>query len=438
MIDRYKRVVLCAWIVSLLIMKIPVSAKTVPEELRNLYAQSAVLMDAESGRILFEKNGNQVRAMASTTKVMTLVLALEQADINESVEISSYAASMPDVQLHVQKGEAYRMEDLLYSLMLESHNDAAVAIAEHVAQGSVQSETKAGERSMEESKNLVTEFAGLMNAKALDIGCFNTHFVTPNGLDGEDEGGAHGTTARDLAQILRYCIMLSPKKEEFLKITRTSSHTFGNLKGSRNFTVMNHNAFLSMMDGALTGKTGFTSKAGYCYVGALRRDGKTYIAALLACGWPNHKNYKWSDMKKLMDYGLEEYTYHSFGDVPIPPEALSSIPVEHGKGKDWKEEVRVNLKLTAERKPEEKKCGILLGKDERIEVIYQVEDTLYAPVKAGDVAGYVKYLVNDEVFRTELLFVSESVDRIDYLWCIKQIAGSFFDFNPQYDILEAV
>lgn len=97
-----------------------------------LYAQAAVLMDAESGRILYDKNGTQVLPMASTTKIMTCILALETADMGETVEISAYAASMPKVKLYVQKGEHYLLEDLLYSLMLESHNDAAVAIAEHI------------------------------------------------------------------------------------------------------------------------------------------------------------------------------------------------------------------------------------------------------------------------------------------------------------------
>lgn len=100
-----------------------------------LYAQAAVLMDADSGRVLYDKNGSQVLAMASTTKIMTCILALELADTQEMAEISSYAASMPKVKLYVQKGERYLLEDLLYSLMLESHNDAAVAIAEHVGLG---------------------------------------------------------------------------------------------------------------------------------------------------------------------------------------------------------------------------------------------------------------------------------------------------------------
>ena len=129
-----------------------------------IFAQAAVMMDGENGRILYEKNAEKFLPMASTTKIMTCIVALEQADMNETVTVSEYAASMPDVQLNIRAGERYRMQDLLYSLMLESHNDSAVAIAEAVA-GSEGA------------------FAKMMNQKARDIGCSDTNFVTPNGLD---------------------------------------------------------------------------------------------------------------------------------------------------------------------------------------------------------------------------------------------------------------
>lgn len=224
--------------------------------------------------------------------------------------ISSYAAKMPDVQLNIREGEEYKLKDLLYSLMLESHNDSAVAIAEHIG-GSVE------------------QFAELMNQKAVDIGCMKTHFITPNGLDAKDKHGIHGTTAADLARILRYCIKESPEKDTFLTITRTSVYSFTNLAGTRSFTCNNHNAFLNMMDGALTGKTGFTGTAGYCYVGALERDGKLFIVALLGCGWPGNKTYKWADTKKLMNYGLDHYQEHTIKDDILQKRTFlfSMIPI---------------------------------------------------------------------------------------------------------------
>ena len=420
----------------LLLSAIPVQGaeQTVPEELQQLYAQSAVLMDADSGRILFEKNGQQVRPMASTTKIMTLIIALENADLGSLVGVSEYAAGMPDVQLNIRKGEQYRLRDLLYSLMLESHNDSAVAIAEHVAAEMSSQVSEAALRSKEESKALVKNFAALMNAKARDIGCSDTHFVTPNGLDGEDEGGAHSTTAADLARILRYCITQSPQKEQFLEITRQAGYSFVEQSGSRSFSLQNHNAFLQMMEGALTGKTGFTSQAGYCYVGALTRDGKTYIAALLACGWPNHKSYKWSDMRKLMNYGLENYTFRFFEEAGFAVEQIEPVLVEGGQSSVLGEPVYVQVQLAREQDSSQAESsvsaqdqgGLLLREDETIQVKCRVEETLQAPVEAGEMVGSVQYLVDGQVFKTELLVAGEDVLAVDFPWCIRQILQRYF------------
>ena len=159
----------------------------------SLYAQSAVLMDADSGRVLYGKNSTDVLPMASTTKIMTLLVALENGNLSDVVTVSSYAASMPDVQLNIREGEQYYLKDLLYSLMLESHNDSAVAIAEGIA-GSTE------------------KFAQMMNQKAKEIGCENTTFITPNGLDataiitgkdGTEREVIHSTTAEDLTAGLR-------------------------------------------------------------------------------------------------------------------------------------------------------------------------------------------------------------------------------------------
>ena len=254
-----------------------------------LYAQAAVLMDGDSGRILLGKNEREKRPMASTTKIMTCILALEEGEAEDVAEFSSLAASQPEVHLGAGTGRKFYLKDLLYSLMLESHNDTAVAVAECVS-GSVE------------------EFVKEMNRKARSIGCEDTWFVTPNGLDGSslDENGReqiHSTTAADLARIMKYCLYESPAREEFLTITRTGTYTFSDLDGKGTYSCVNHNAFLSMMDGALSGKTGFTGGAGYSYVGALERGGKSFIVALLGCGWPPHKEYKWSDTRELMEYG---------------------------------------------------------------------------------------------------------------------------------------
>ena len=215
------------WIVLILVLVlgIPVQAKDEPTA---LYAQSAVLMDADSGRVLFEKNGMDVKAMASTTKIMTCILALEQKAEDTIATFSEAAAKQPKVHLGAEVGEQFYLRDLLYSLMLESHNDSAVAIAETIS-GDVKS------------------FANLMNQKAKEIGCENTYFITPNGLDASDENGTHSTTAVDLARIMTYCIMDSPQRERFLEITSTPNHSFTNLEGKRNYSCTNHNTFLNMI-----------------------------------------------------------------------------------------------------------------------------------------------------------------------------------------------
>ena len=369
---------------------------TAPE---SLHALSAVLMDGISGRVLYGKNAEEPRAMASTTKIMTCILILEQCNLEETAATSAYAASMPKVHLGAAEGEEFYVKDLLYSLMLESHNDSAVILAEHAG----------GD---------VPGFAEKMNEKAREIGCEDTWFITPNGLDAQEEVQGevkkHHTTATDLGRIMRYCISQSPKKEEFLEITRTPSYSFQDVSGKRSFFCNNHNAFLSMMEGALSGKTGFTSEAGYCYIGALEQDGKTLIVALLGCGWPNHKNYKWQDTRALMEYGLEHYTLHSFLEAKLP-QIPSVIPVEKGQGEKLGEMAQVS---TVRRETEDMK--LLLGAEDEVRTVYRGKTFLEAPVKEGDKIGEISYEVNGEIWKTEDVVAGNDVEKIDYAWCLKQ------------------
>lgn len=384
---------------------LPVSAENGGEQTsedmpKELYARSAVLMDADSGRVLFGKEENVVRPMASTTKIMTCILALENMKEGQIVIASKNAASQPKVRLGMQEGETFYLKDLLYSLMLESHNDSAVAIAEGIA-GSVK------------------VFADLMNQKAKKIGCEHTYFVTPNGLDAEDEGGTHSTTAADLARIMRYCIMESSCKEEFLAVTSTRNYQFQNLEESRSFACSNHNAFLDMMDGALTGKTGFTGNAGYCYVGALKRDDRTFIVALLACGWPGNKSYKWSDTRKLMEYGIECYQYQ---DVWVKTE-LPNLSVSGGVSTEdpYEEEVQVLLKY----QEEVDTFKVLLGKTEKVTVKEEIAKTLNAPVKKGRVVGNVKYFLGDQELASFPVVTKEEVRERTFCWCLAFAAQRF-------------
>lgn len=374
----------------------PGPVREVSQEIKNepkeLYAQSAVLMDADSGRILFGKNEREVRPMASTTKIMTCILTLERMKEGQKAKVSDNAARQPKVHLGVRSGEKYYLKDILHSLMLESHNDSAVIIAEAIG-GSVEG------------------FAGMMNEKAKELGCTDTHFVTPNGLDKEDEGGVHATTAADLARIMKYCITESPKREEFLKITRAKSYEFSSVDKKRHFSCVNHNAFLTMMDGALSGKTGFTAKAGYCYVGALKRDERTFIVALLACGWPGNKSYKWKDTRKLMEYGLENYEYREV-KKEFPEEEVS---VKGGVNPE--DDFAFGCKVRVGAK-EEDGFRVLLRKDEEVTAEKELAPFLKAPVEPGQKAGELTYMLDGEEIRRCDIVTREEIKERDKEWCL--------------------
>lgn len=401
---------------------------------QDLYAGAAVLMDADSGRVLYGKNADAPMAMASTTKIMTCILLLENGCLEEELQVSAYAASMPKVKLYIKKGETYRVKDLLYSLMLESHNDSAVALAEHLGKQYLGEKLKnkaAGEYSVEESREAVAAFAALMNQKAAEIGCEDTWFITPNGLDatetfagenGESITREHHTTAKELAEIMSYCITRSPERENFLNITRTANHSFST--NGRTFSCMNHNSFLNMMDGALSGKTGFTNKAGYCYVGALQRDGRTYTVALLACGWPNHKTWKWMDSRALFTYGLEHYEYRDFA----PEITLTPIPVSEGAARDGNPFRDVSVEV--EKDEEVLPIRLLTSEQEQVVAYAQIEKELEAPVKEGTAVGTIRYYLREQggkkyFLTSEIIRAADSVEKKDFQYYLLYIYRLF-------------
>lgn len=330
------------------------------KEKLSLNARAAVLMDADSGRILYGKNETMVFPMASTTKIMTLIVALEHNEPDQIVMASAGASAMPEVRLGVHEGERYRMEDLYYAMMLESFNDAAMMIAE----GTVGS---------------VENFAELMNEKAISLGCTQTYFITPNGLDAADEKGVHSSTAEDMAKIMRYAI----DNEDFLKITQTADYSFTDCDRKRSFEVHNKNVLLTMMDGVLSGKTGYTADAGYCYVCAVKKDDRTFIAALLGSGWPPHKGYKWSDVQTLLDYGDKNYRYQTI-DISkgVPDRQVHVMKGEH----DF---AAVRAKQTNYR--------FLLSSEDKVHVESVLPGQLEAPVEAGQPVGSIRIFVNGDL-----------------------------------------
>ena len=376
----------------------------------NLYALSAVLMDGETGRVLYGKEAYKGRPNASTTKVMTCILALELAKGDDYVQVSGNAASQPQTRLGMREGQQFYLEDLLYSLMLKSHNDSAVAIAEHIG-GSVEG------------------FAEKMNEKAKELGCKDTHFVTPNGLDGEDEGGIHHTTARDLALIMAYAI----KNATFVHITQTRDYTFTDISGKKHYSVHNTNAFLDMETGVISGKTGFTGNAGYCYVCAVRQDERLFIVALLGCGWPGNKNYKWNDTKKLLSYGRENYQYVMLPELPQLPE----IPVTEaapGKEDPYPQKSdrsgyppkQVMLKIHAVLSEKDREKRYLLKKTETITWETELPDKLPAPIQKNQKIGTPHAKLNGKELLSCLVTADDKIDRITYKWYVDKVFKDYF------------
>lgn len=348
------------------------------KEKLSLNARAAVLMDADSGRILYGKNETMAFPMASTTKIMTLIVALEHNEPDQIVMASAGASAMPEVRLGVHERERYRMEDLYYAMMLESFNDAAMMIAE----GTVGS---------------VENFAELMNEKAISLGCTQTYFITPNGLDAADEKGVHSSTAEDMAKIMRYAI----DNEDFLKITQTADYSFTDCDRKRSFEVHNKNVLLTMMDGVLSGKTGYTADAGYCYVCAVKKDDRTFIVALLGSGWPPHKGYKWSDVQTLLDYGDKNYRYQTIDISKGVPDR--QVHVMNGE-QDF---ATVRAKQTNYR--------FLLSSKDKVHVESVLPGQLEAPVEAGQSVGSIRIFVNGDLM-TENDYVT--INKIDarYTW----------------------
>lgn len=381
--------------------KIPQMVDMTPaiEEPSELHALSAVLMDGDSGRVLYEKDGKTPLANASTTKVLTCIVALESSPGDDYVQVSQNAASQPEVRLGLQKGEQYYLEDLLYSLMLKSHNDTAVAIAEHCG-------------------GTVEGFARMLNRKAKQIGCKDTYFITPNGLDAQDENGKHHTTAEDLALIMRYAI----KNKTFLHISQTRDYTFSEITGKRTFSVHNANALLDMMDGVLAGKTGYTSQAGYCYVCAWEEEGKTFVVSLLGCGWPNHKTYKWSDTKKLLSYGAYNYDYETYWQEPHTSKILVTAGVENMQNIGEKVYLRGKCSVTSEDREKE----ILLKKGEAVTCKTEIPQKVSAPVLKGEKLGRIAYYLDGKLIASYPVYAERSVEKISFKWYTEKVFHDFF------------
>ena len=344
-------------------------------------ARAAVLTEKESGRILWQRNADKPMPPASTTKIMTAIVVLENTQLDKTITADERAAAAPKVRMGLEKGEKLTVEQLLYALMLQSSNDAAVALAVGVG-GSVEN------------------FCDMMNKKAAEIGCKDTHFVTPNGLD----EGDHHTTAYDMALIAAYAL----DNEDFVRITQTKNISFSSNKKS--YSIYNHDRFLSEYQGALGIKTGFTGKAGHCFAGAAKRDGMTLVSVVFASGWGNTgKENKWKDTKKLMNYGFENYRYTQLTQKGT---FVRETDVTNGS------EDKVKLVLGSE-------YGTAMLDGEKYSISCDVPTKVKAPIKNGQVLGRAEISINGVhtafipiISQTEIrrLGFSDNIAKILYIW----------------------
>lgn len=328
--------------------------------LSGLSAQSAVLIDASSRKILYAGNENKEMPMASTTKIMTALVAAENYELKKEVEVSPEAVGVEGSSVYLRAGEKLTMEELLYAMLLESANDAAAAIA--IAVG-----------------GSIPGFCDMMNAKAEELGLSHTHFMNPHGL-AED---GHYTTAYELAVISSYAIENPTVKT----IVSTKKRTIPMDNGSGVRLLINHNKMLRLYDGAIGVKTGFTRNSGRCLVSAAERDGLTLIAVTLNA--PDD----WNDHAAMLDYGFGCYENIVLAS---PGSLIYQIPVTGGK------ESYVTTANT-------KALSVTLPKGHGeittvTETLHRIE---FAPVPSGTVLGRVKFMCDGQcVGECELISIS--------------------------------
>lgn len=324
--------------------------------------------------------------MASTTKIMTCIIALESGNPDMQITVSKYAASMPDVQLNMKAGDKFYLKDLLYSLMLESHNDTAVAIAEGIA-GSVEA------------------FAFLMNEKAKSLELADTSFVTPNGLDAE----GHYSTAVDLCKLAAY----AEQNSKFVEITNTASYSFNEINSGKQYTVNNKNQFLGMYEGAIGVKTGFTGKAGYCFVGAVNKNDNIITSAVLGSGWPPNKNYKWSDTKKLMNFVFNNYR-----------------KIKIDTGEYFKDSVRLpvfsSTKAVYNMTPPVFTREILFADWEEYSISCKIRKYILAPEEKDKVIGRISHYIDNRLVYSEDIILREAFEAPDYKFMINKILSEIY------------
>ena len=353
----------------------------------NLNSEAAILVEVSTGRILYEKNSTKQMYPASTTKVLTAILVIENCELDEIVTVrESSLSNIPSgyVTCNLQVGEQLSVKDLLYALMIPSANDAAYVLAEYVA-GSVE------------------EFSVMMNDKARQLGCKTTHFVNPNGIH-ED---SHYSSAYDLYLIADYAM----KNEFFRSLVATTEYTLPATEKYPNEDrvlettneLLNENSKKYFYKNAIGIKTGYTSKAGNCLIGGTSRDGLEFIAVVLNGGTTNEGlNSRYVDSKKLFEYAYDNFTLTK---IIEKGSVVQTLEIENGT----KESKHLDLVI-------DETITVVNNKSiDMNSVIPEItlREVLEAPIAAGETIGTIKYKVDDIEYSAKLL-AKTSVEKVDY------------------------
>lgn len=341
----------------------------------DISAASAIVFVADSGEILYEKDAYKRRSMASTTKIMTAIIALESGKLDDVVTVSDKMIRVEGTSMGLHKGNRLTLMNLVSGMMLLSGNDAANAIAVYLS-GSEEA------------------FALMMNEKAISLGMRDTNFVTASGLD-DDE---HYTSAYDMALLTSYAM----RNLDFRKLVSLTRGEVEYISPDVTHTYYNHNRFLSMYDGACGVKTGFTKKSGRCLVTAVEKNGNLVIAVTLNAG------DDWNDHKKLYDYCFSQ---GKFSQIPDTFDTLIRVT---GSNKSA-------ITASAEHVPE-----IFTSEFIGVHTKIYTEKFLYAPVKKGEQVGFVRFYVDGVCVRETALIANESADLIEQNKTEKNRIKEFF------------
>lgn len=370
-----KKSILVLFIMSIIFCGI--NPKSYAKDIR-LDCLAGVVIDQESGRVLYDKNGDRVLPMASTTKIITAIVAIEKSNLSDVVVVSNAAAAIGGSTVGLAAGEKITMEELLYGLMLRSGNDSAIAIAEHIG-GSVEN------------------FAKLMNDKAIELGAYNTSFVTPHGLDREE----HYTTANDLARITAYGM----KNELFARIVATKSISSG-VTGEFNRSYSNINKFLYRLDNSDGVKTGYTGKAGKCLVASVKHPYGRYICVVL------NSSDRWKDAERLAEYAKQNYSYIKiFGKE----EDVKRFKVYGGNQRYIKGRIKEDLYLP-------------LSTDEfdKYRIDIYAPSVLFSPINEREAIGNVVVSINERIVAKYLLYSDRDVKRKNFMDIVKNMIFQFY------------